>query len=55
MRAVALIDGEHFPEVVKDALAELPYEWVGAILVGGSEKLRGDADYGVPLVTPNDR
>lgn len=50
MRAVALIDGEHVPEVVRDALAELPYEWAGAILVGGSEKLRGDADYGVPLL-----
>ena len=34
MRAVALIDGEHYPEVVRDALTELPYEWVGAILVG---------------------
>jgi len=50
MRAVALIDGEHFPEVVRDALKELPYEWVGAILVGGTEKLRAGADYGVPLV-----
>src|SRR4029077_5360291 len=50
MRAVALIDGEHAPEVVRDALAELPYQWVGAILVGGNEKLRGDADYGVPLL-----
>jgi cyclic 2,3-diphosphoglycerate synthetase len=49
MRAVALIDGEHFPDVIRDALAELPYEWVGAILVGGTEKLHGDADYGVPL------
>jgi cyclic 2,3-diphosphoglycerate synthetase len=50
IRAVALIDGEHVPEVVHDALAELPYDWVGAILVGGSEKLRGEADYGVPLL-----
>ncbi|HEY7536735.1 MAG TPA: hypothetical protein VH721_02005 [Gaiellaceae bacterium] len=49
MRAVALIDGEHYPDVVRDALRELPYEWVGAILVGGGEKLRADADYGVPL------
>ena len=48
-RAVALIDGEHYPPVVRDALRDLPYEWVGAILVGGTEKLRGDADYGVPL------
>ncbi|HEX7083102.1 MAG TPA: hypothetical protein VF186_03210 [Gaiellaceae bacterium] len=49
MRAVALIDGEHYPAVVRDALAALPYEWVGAILVGGTEKLRGDDGWGVPL------
>jgi cyclic 2,3-diphosphoglycerate synthase len=49
-RAVALIDGEHYPDVVRDALAALPYDFVGAILVGGSEKLRGPGDYGVPLV-----
>jgi cyclic 2,3-diphosphoglycerate synthetase len=48
-RAVALIDGEHYPPVVRDALAELPYEWVGAILVGGTEKLRAGADWGVEL------
>jgi cyclic 2,3-diphosphoglycerate synthase len=36
--------------VVRDALAELPYEFVGALLVGGTEKLRGGEDYGVPLV-----
>ena len=50
MRAVALIDGEHYAPVVHDALRALPYEWEGAILVGGTEKLRDDADYGVPLV-----
>ena len=50
MRAVALVDGEHYAPVVRDALRALPYEWVGAILVGGTEKLRGDPDYGVPLV-----
>src|SRR5579862_4081984 len=55
MKAVALIDGEHYPPVVRDALAALPYEWTGAILVGGTEKLRtavgdGVEDYGVPLV-----
>ncbi len=49
-RAVALIDGEHYAPVVRDALRALPYEWIGAIMVGGTEKLRGDADYGVPLV-----
>src|SRR5205807_6458214 len=50
MRAVALIDGEHYAPVVRDALRALPYEWVGAILVGGTEKLREGGDYGVPLV-----
>ena len=29
MKAVALIDGEHAPDVVREALRELPYEWVG--------------------------
>ena len=49
-RALALVDGEHYPAVVRDALAQLPYEFVGAVLVGGTEKLRGDdLDYGVPL------
>lgn len=48
-RAIALVDGEHYPPVVKDAIAELPYEVVAAVRVGGSEKLRGEADYGVPL------
>ena len=49
-RAVALVDGEHYAPVVRDALAALPYDWVGAILVGGTEKLRDGANYGVPLV-----
>jgi cyclic 2,3-diphosphoglycerate synthase len=35
---------------VRDALAGLGYEWVGAILVGGTEKLRPGGDYGVPLL-----
>jgi cyclic 2,3-diphosphoglycerate synthetase len=50
MRALALIDGEHYAPVVRDALAALPYDVVGALLVGGTEKLRGHEDYGVPLV-----
>ena len=55
MRAVALIDGEHSPDVVREALRDLPYEWVGAILIGGTEKLRegtglGVSLYGVPLL-----
>jgi cyclic 2,3-diphosphoglycerate synthetase len=50
MRALALIDGEHYAPVVRDALRELPYEIAGALIVGGTEKLRGDDEYGVPLV-----
>jgi cyclic 2,3-diphosphoglycerate synthetase len=46
-----VIDGEHYAPVVRDALAALPYEVVGAFLVGGVEKLRGGDDWGVPLVT----
>ncbi|MDX6440721.1 MAG: cyclic 2,3-diphosphoglycerate synthase [Gaiellaceae bacterium] len=51
MKAVAVVDGEHYPDVVRAALAELPYDFVGVMLVGGSEKLRGAPDYGVPMVT----
>lgn len=50
MRALAIVDGEHYAPVVRDALVELPYEFVAAVLVGGQEKLRGGEDYGVPLV-----
>jgi cyclic 2,3-diphosphoglycerate synthase len=49
VRALAIVDGEHYPPVVRDALAELPHEVVVAVLVGGSEKLRGGESYGVPL------
>jgi cyclic 2,3-diphosphoglycerate synthase len=49
-RALVVIDGEHYPPVVRDAIAELPFEVVGAWLAGGTEKLRGDAGYGVPLL-----
>ena len=49
-RAIVLIDGEHYAPVVRDALEALPYDVVGALLVGGTEKLRGEEDYGVPLV-----
>ena len=50
MRALVVIDGEHYAPVVRDAIASLPYEVTGAWLAGGTEKLRGREDYGVPLV-----
>jgi cyclic 2,3-diphosphoglycerate synthase len=49
-RALAIIDGEHYVSTVRDAFVELPYEFVAAHLVGGTEKLRGGEEYGVPLV-----
>jgi cyclic 2,3-diphosphoglycerate synthetase len=49
VRALALIDGEHYAPVVRAALQTLPYEFVAAHLLGGTEKLRGGEDYGVPL------
>jgi len=50
MRAIAIVDGEHYPDVVRAALDELPYEFVAVRFVGGTEKLRGAPDYGVPIV-----
>jgi cyclic 2,3-diphosphoglycerate synthase len=51
VRALAIVDGEHYAPVVRDALAVLPYDFVAAVLVGGHEKLRGGDEYGVPLVS----
>lgn len=50
MRALVIADGEHYAPVVRDALAGLPYEVVALWLAGGTEKLRGGDDYGVPVV-----
>jgi cyclic 2,3-diphosphoglycerate synthase len=50
-RALAIIDGEHYASTVSDALKDLPYDFIAAHLVGGTEKLRGNEDYGVPLVS----
>jgi cyclic 2,3-diphosphoglycerate synthase len=52
--ALVVIDGEHYPPVVRDAIAGLPYDVVAAWLAGGTEKLRGDAEYGVPLLAALD-
>jgi cyclic 2,3-diphosphoglycerate synthase len=54
MRTLALVDGEHYPPVTRWALeqaAERGYDVVGALLVGGSEKVGpgGPPEIGVPL------
>jgi cyclic 2,3-diphosphoglycerate synthetase len=50
-RALALVDGEHYPPVVRAAIAAAgpEDEVVAALLLGGTEKLRAAPDYGVPL------
>jgi cyclic 2,3-diphosphoglycerate synthase len=50
-RVLALVDGEHYPPVVRAALeqAGLEADVVAALLLGGTEKLDGDPEFGVPL------
>ncbi|MGW3078303.1 hypothetical protein [Kitasatospora sp. NPDC001132] len=50
-RVLALVDGEHYPDVVRETLRMLPCRMVGALLAGGTEKLRQAPDFGVPLMT----
>ena len=58
MRALFLIDGEHYPPVVIDAMQSvhqsLRAEGVAAAFLGGTEKIRDGSDYGVPLVEGTD-
>lgn len=54
-RVIAIIDGEHYPPVVRFALETLAREShvVAAVFVGGTEKVdlaRGMESYGVPVV-----
>ena len=50
-RVLALVDGEHYPPVVRAALerAGETHDVAAALLLGGVEKLAGDPEYGVPL------
>jgi cyclic 2,3-diphosphoglycerate synthase len=58
LRVLFLIDGEHYPPVVLDAMHSvrdsLGAEGVAAAFLGGTEKLKEGTDYGVPLVTGED-
>ena len=50
-RCVVLVDGEHYPTAVADAITDLVdagWDVAAAALVGGGEKLRSEPDYGVP-------
>jgi len=62
-RAIALIDGEHYPNVVREALDEVSrcFDLRAAVFLGGTEKidtsLAGDAEqneYGVPVFLHED-
>ena len=55
MRIIVLVDGEHYPPVTRwgiDTARERGHEVVGALLVGGNEKLPAGAvpDLGVPTM-----
>src|SRR5688572_22957834 len=57
MRAMALIDGEHYPPVIRHALDVLQrddgLEFVAAVFLGGTEKLKSSdalAALGLPIV-----
>jgi cyclic 2,3-diphosphoglycerate synthetase len=58
VQALFLIDGEHYPPVVLDAMQSvrqsLDAEGVAAAFLGGTEKIREGTDYGVPLVEDED-
>jgi cyclic 2,3-diphosphoglycerate synthetase len=58
VRALFLIDGEHYPPVVLDAMQSvrksLGAEGVAAAFLGGTEKLKEGTDYGLPLVFGED-
>jgi len=51
-RIVAVIDGEHYPPVVRFALDELGRcgEVVAAVFAGGAEKVDGLGSYGLPVI-----
>ncbi|ABG04618.1 cyclic 2,3-diphosphoglycerate-synthetase [Rubrobacter xylanophilus DSM 9941] len=58
MRTLFLIDGEHYPPVVLDAMRrvreQLGAKGVAAAFLGGTEKIGEGADYGLPLVAAED-
>jgi cyclic 2,3-diphosphoglycerate synthetase len=58
VRALFLIDGEHYPPVVLDAMRSVKEsigaEGVAAAFLGGTEKIKVGTDYGVPLVREGD-
>ena len=58
MRALFLIDGEHYPPVVLDAMRSVQEAMdatgVAAAFLGGTEKLKEGTDYGLPLVHGDD-
>lgn len=52
---VVLVDGEHYPTAVADAIVDLAaagWDVRAAALVGGGEKLRDEPEYGIPHLRP---
>lgn len=58
MRTLFLIDGEHYPPVVIEAMRSIEESWgaegVAAAFLGGTEKIGAESEYGLPLVRAGD-
>jgi cyclic 2,3-diphosphoglycerate synthetase len=55
VKVLALVDGEHYPPVTRWgilAARSMGYEPVAALFVGGTEKISGAFDPGVPMILP---
>jgi len=55
VKVLALVDGEHYPPVTRWgilAARSMGYEPVAALFVGGTEKISGPVDAGVPTIFP---
>jgi len=55
VKVLALVDGEHYPPVTRWgilAARSMGYEPVVALFVGGTEKISGPVDAGVPTIFP---
>lgn len=49
MRALALIDSVDYPSAMREALMQLDYNVVGAVWVGGGDRLHVELECGIPL------
>lgn len=57
MKVLVLVDGEHYPPVTRwgiEAVRTMGHEVLAAVFVGGTEKVSGMPELGVPILTSED-